>query len=273
MSALARQVGRRVTPLMVESISHPCAAGFPSQARSPCPGARAGRIAARADRQLHDPRRPHHLRAAVHGARLGRPGRSSSSSASDDHPTLPIGESWELVNRLDAQSKVAGSTGPRQTLHHLWRDHRQAISARAACVTPPLGSRCCEAPRRSRDAVRAGPPTRALTSTPVCAREVTAPHSRRPSPTGMTSRRSYIASRSRQVTPCSSPAGGCTRSEEAAASSRSNRARTRPIASTTSIGLDSMGVPANSMSKRRCSRSTSTMSSPRCWRLAPRGRS
>lgn len=43
----------------------------------------------------------------------------------------PIGESWELVDRADAQSVVAGGPRSGTTLHALWTDERASFGTRA----------------------------------------------------------------------------------------------------------------------------------------------
>jgi mannose-6-phosphate isomerase len=40
---------------------------------------------------------------------------------------VPIGESWELVDREDAQSVVSSGPLAGKTLHELWTDHREAV--------------------------------------------------------------------------------------------------------------------------------------------------
>ncbi|HWL53979.1 MAG TPA: type I phosphomannose isomerase catalytic subunit [Chthoniobacteraceae bacterium] len=42
-------------------------------------------------------------------------------------PGVRIGESWELVDRVDAQSVVDGGVFDGQTLHQLWSEHRTGI--------------------------------------------------------------------------------------------------------------------------------------------------
>ena len=42
-------------------------------------------------------------------------------------PSVPYGESWELVNRPEAQSVVDGGEHDGETLHSLWIDHREAV--------------------------------------------------------------------------------------------------------------------------------------------------
>ena len=42
-------------------------------------------------------------------------------------PNKRIGESWELVDRDDAQSVVVGGPYNGKTLHHLWKQHRREI--------------------------------------------------------------------------------------------------------------------------------------------------
>lgn len=43
------------------------------------------------------------------------------------HPTLPFGESWEIVDRETEQSVVDEGTYHGTTLHDLWMNHRQEI--------------------------------------------------------------------------------------------------------------------------------------------------
>src|SRR5207302_4310085 len=42
-------------------------------------------------------------------------------------PTKPIGESWEIVDRPEAQSIVANDPLKSKTLHELWSQHRKEI--------------------------------------------------------------------------------------------------------------------------------------------------
>jgi mannose-6-phosphate isomerase len=45
-------------------------------------------------------------------------------------PRIRIGESWELVDRLEAQSVVARGPLKGKTLHELWMEHRQEVFGR-----------------------------------------------------------------------------------------------------------------------------------------------
>src|SRR5262249_52408585 len=47
-------------------------------------------------------------------------------------PNVPIRESWELVDREDAQSTVADGEFAGLTLHDLWTHHRRAIFGNVA---------------------------------------------------------------------------------------------------------------------------------------------
>ncbi|MCW2997793.1 MAG: mannose-6-phosphate isomerase [Solirubrobacterales bacterium] len=50
-------------------------------------------------------------------------------------PGPPIGEAWEVVDRPEAQSVVAGGPYAGRTLHELWADHREELfGARAATL-------------------------------------------------------------------------------------------------------------------------------------------
>src|SRR5437764_7229003 len=42
-------------------------------------------------------------------------------------PTKPIGESWEIVDRPEAQSVVANGPLKGKTLHELWSQHRKEV--------------------------------------------------------------------------------------------------------------------------------------------------
>jgi mannose-6-phosphate isomerase len=42
-------------------------------------------------------------------------------------PKIPIGESWELVDRLEAQSIVAAGRFADRSVHELWTNHREEI--------------------------------------------------------------------------------------------------------------------------------------------------
>jgi mannose-6-phosphate isomerase len=42
-------------------------------------------------------------------------------------PSLPFGESWEIVDREKEQSVVSGGTYDGATLHDLWTNHREAV--------------------------------------------------------------------------------------------------------------------------------------------------
>src|SRR3954468_23073686 len=42
-------------------------------------------------------------------------------------PEKPIGESWEVVDREEAQSVVASGPLKGKTLHELWTDHRAEV--------------------------------------------------------------------------------------------------------------------------------------------------
>jgi mannose-6-phosphate isomerase len=45
-------------------------------------------------------------------------------------PGPPIGESWEVVDRPEAQSVVRGGTWAGRALHDLWTGQREAVLAR-----------------------------------------------------------------------------------------------------------------------------------------------
>src|ERR1041384_1870969 len=55
---------------------------------------------------------------------------------SEFHKKLPpqkrIGESWEIVDRSEAQSVVASGSFLGKTLHELWTQHREEIFGEAA---------------------------------------------------------------------------------------------------------------------------------------------
>ncbi len=55
-------------------------------------------------------------------------GRRMETTLAKNLPTgSPIGESWELVDREDAQSVVHGGELSGRTLHDLWTHHREAV--------------------------------------------------------------------------------------------------------------------------------------------------
>ncbi len=51
-------------------------------------------------------------------------------------PTARIGESWEIVDREEAQSVVHSGPLRGKTLHELWTDYRQPVFGASAPVTP-----------------------------------------------------------------------------------------------------------------------------------------
>lgn len=51
-------------------------------------------------------------------------------------PGVPVGESWEIVDREDAQSVIHGGEFAGKTLHDLWRSHRREIFG-PACENHP----------------------------------------------------------------------------------------------------------------------------------------
>jgi len=52
------------------------------------------------------------------------------------HPTLPFGESWEMVDRAEANSVVAAGPLAGQTLQELWSKHRVEIFGEALAQHP-----------------------------------------------------------------------------------------------------------------------------------------
>ena len=56
-------------------------------------------------------------------------GRSLETVYGRDLPKadVPFGESWELVDRPEAQSVVDGGEFDGKTLHDLWTDHREEV--------------------------------------------------------------------------------------------------------------------------------------------------
>ena len=48
----------------------------------------------------------------------------------------PIGESWEVVDRPEAQSIVCGGPWDGTSLHTLWQDHRDEVFGLSAPKTP-----------------------------------------------------------------------------------------------------------------------------------------
>ena len=55
-------------------------------------------------------------------------GRELSGRLGRELPgSQPIGEAWEIVDREEAQSVVAGGPHAGKTLHELWTNHRSEI--------------------------------------------------------------------------------------------------------------------------------------------------
>ncbi len=53
-------------------------------------------------------------------------------------PDIPIGESWELVDRTEAESIVDGGTLSGTGLHELWQNHREDIFGKAYTGHPSV---------------------------------------------------------------------------------------------------------------------------------------
>jgi mannose-6-phosphate isomerase len=74
-------------------------------------------------------------------------------------PGPPVGESWELVDREEAQSVVADGPLAGKTLHQLWSDHRTEIfGARHASAGPRFPLLCKLLDARDRLSVQVHPP-------------------------------------------------------------------------------------------------------------------
>lgn len=75
-------------------------------------------------------------------------------------PGVPVGESWELVDREDAQSVIHGGSFTGRTLHDLWKDHRSEVFGAAYADHPserfPLLIKLLDA--RERLSVQVHPP-------------------------------------------------------------------------------------------------------------------
>lgn len=73
--------------------------------------------------------------------------------------TRPIGESWEVVDRQEAQSVVSGGPWAGRTLHDLWSDHRAEIfGPRHAGAGPRFPLLCKLLDARDRLSVQVHPP-------------------------------------------------------------------------------------------------------------------
>jgi mannose-6-phosphate isomerase len=73
--------------------------------------------------------------------------------------TQPIGESWEIVDREEAQSVVADGPLAGKTLHELWTDHRKEIfGLRHADAGPRFPLLCKLLDARDRLSVQVHPP-------------------------------------------------------------------------------------------------------------------
>lgn len=74
-------------------------------------------------------------------------------------PGPPVGESWELVDREEAQSVVAEGPLAGKTLHELWSDHRAEIfGPRHASAGPRFPLLCKLLDARDRLSVQVHPP-------------------------------------------------------------------------------------------------------------------
>jgi mannose-6-phosphate isomerase len=87
-------------------------------------------------------------------------GREFSTQLGRDLPgTQPIGESWEIVDREEAQSVVADGPLAGKTLHELWTHHRKEIfGLRHADAGPRFPLLCKLLDARDRLSVQVHPP-------------------------------------------------------------------------------------------------------------------
>lgn len=92
-------------------------------------------------------------------------GRRLASDLGRELPlTVPIGESWELVDRADDQSVVADGPHAGVTLHELWTRHRDAVFGPGAPDAPrfPVLAKILDA--REKLSVQVHPPARIAAS-------------------------------------------------------------------------------------------------------------